>query len=97
MNRRFDSKLQEDYYNMAIDPSITDFKIEHTAKLPPWEVEGALVDIVVDREKKTMCVMISHTGIAKDRSDESTDRLWEFCETVMRRLKDQLPSEWKVI
>ncbi len=78
------------------DSPISEFKLEVEAKLPPWEVGGALVDLVMDHENHTICVMISFTGLI-NTTDEKMLQIYDHCDTVKRRLEESLPPGWRTI
>lgn len=80
---------------------ISDFKMElqgEQASLPPWTVEGVTVDIIVYHLEKVMCVTIAFDQFDTIVHDEGkVGKLYDYCTTVVRRLRETLPLPWKVI
>ncbi len=71
-------------------------KVEVPAPLPPWEVEGIMVDLVVYKEKKLICVMIPFTHMST-MSDLTAEKVGSFCSNVKFKLVQTVPPGWRVL
>ncbi len=64
--------------------------------LPPWEVDGQLIDIDVNQKTKTFTVLVSLDCILNPLSLAPTDNFINHCLTVKNRLLETCPPDWKV-
>lgn len=72
--------------------------MEVTMNEPPWTVEGCLVDIVVDHDKKTMCLMVGFTAITRqDLTPSQVANITHFCQQVNAKLGVNCVAPWRVI
>ena len=76
---------------------IEDLKIEMSdGNLPPWELEGAMVDLVVDEKKRVIYIVIPYSVIQDpNREDAFFQRLGLFCQKILTNLRASLPPHWR--